>query len=169
MDGANRLIFCGVYTHSLDEKGRVTLPGPHRTMLSVSRSPNLFHLGYMPGNQYLNLYPLEKWETILEQWSDESRFPSTDDYMRAQRLFFGRVEEVTPDKAGRILIPPTHRDAIGLTREAVICGCRDKIEIWEPNAYKSYMKKVEELELLRRESSLDPGAAPSEGPRFPSW
>ncbi|MDR2353663.1 MAG: division/cell wall cluster transcriptional repressor MraZ [Deltaproteobacteria bacterium] len=164
----SKIFFGGEYYHSLDEKGRVLLPGPHRIMLAISCSPNLFYLGYLPGTSFLNLYTREKFESILLEWDNQDRFSSTQEYMDAKRLFFSKIDPVEPDKAGRILIPQKFRDWLGLTKDLVIAGARDKIEIWNLETYKKYEKEAEIRLATKINSLLDsPEVAP--GARFPSW
>jgi MraZ protein len=47
-------------------------------------------------------------------------------------LILGHAEDVKPDKTGRILIPETLREfmGIGLQRDVVVVGTGNAIELW---------------------------------------
>ncbi|MDR1165705.1 MAG: hypothetical protein LBO66_07510 [Deltaproteobacteria bacterium] len=168
MEGA-KLFFGGTDYHSLDEKGRLTLPGPTRAVIQLSCSPELY-LSYLPGTSFLSLYTYEKWVKVLAEWNQEERFRSTLDFMDFKRVFFSKIATLTPDKAGRILLPATHREWIKLEKEAVVAGCGDKIEIWERGAFVAYEKKRAEAAASDPQSFLNLAREEERGvPRFPSW
>jgi MraZ protein len=162
------LFFCKEYFHSLDEKWRLTLPVPHRDVLKEINPAALpLKLSYMPGTKFLNLYPPDTWETIMAAWQDESRFNTTREFMENMRLFMSKIDEVSVDKAGRILLPADYRKHIGLDKDAVVVGVNDKIEIWEAETYKAY-----ELEAIRRRQEREAAdeaaqVPPSRG--LPRW
>jgi MraZ protein len=165
---SQEVYFCKEYFHSLDEKGRLMLPLPHRKILEkVNTPPELLRLSYMPGTKFLNLYPSETWEIIMGQWRDEARFNSTKEFMENMRLFMSKIDEVTVDKTGRILLPAGYREFIGLEKEAVVVGVNDKIEIWEAETYKAY-----ELEAVQRRlerEAADAASPVSQGKGLPRW
>ncbi|MDR2460885.1 MAG: hypothetical protein LBE38_08910 [Deltaproteobacteria bacterium] len=142
-------IFSGTHYHSLDEKGRLTLPGQFKKVMEKADQGDWFYLGFMPGTRHLNLYTKDRWKKAVEEWSDPQRFSSTQEFMTAQRLFFANIEKVTLDKAGRILIPQHQRERCNIEREVVILGLFDKIEIWDPS-----LRKLEEDEEQKLSKSL---------------
>ncbi|MDR2350146.1 MAG: cell division/cell wall cluster transcriptional repressor MraZ [Deltaproteobacteria bacterium] len=161
------VVLSGEFFHSLDDKGRITLPVPLRQSLMSLGETDSLHLGHMPGTSFLSLYPSAKWNETVKAWSDESRFGSTLEFMNARRLFFSKVERVYMDKSGRILISPVQRERLGLAKDVVILGVMDKIEIWEAEAWR----KAEIEAIGEREKSLakeaDRDSPPSN--RLPSW
>ena len=48
-----------------------------------------------------------------------------------QRYFFGSASEGSFDKQGRVLVPPTLRNAAGLEKDVVLVGVLDRVEIWD--------------------------------------
>ena len=161
-------IFCGRYEHSIDEKGRLMLPGVLRDELRKSAAPDRLYLGYYPGTRNLSLYSVERWQSLAEAWRDERRFTGTKLMVEAQRLFFANLEPVSVDKAGRILIPSVFRERAGLVKEAAVLGVSDKMEIWAPAALDESDKEA----LERLEAALAAEAAssgPEAGPRLPQW
>ncbi len=47
------------------------------------------------------------------------------------RLFFGSSDEARVDGQGRITIPQRLREAVGITKDVVVLGVRDRMEIWD--------------------------------------
>jgi MraZ protein len=161
-------LFCGRYEHALDEKGRLMLPGPLRDELRKSIASEKVYLGWRPGGKSLSLYPVERWQALAEAWKDERRFPGTKLMMEAQRLFFANLEPAALDKVGRVLIPASFRERVGLVKEAVVLGVSDKIEIWTREALEESDAKA--IELFEAALAAEAQAGASEaGLRLPHW
>ena len=50
----------------------------------------------------------------------------------------------TPDKQGRIGIAPLLREYAGLRRDVVVIGALDRVEIWDPTNWETYLASEEE-------------------------
>ena len=48
-----------------------------------------------------------------------------------QRIFLGNACDVEMDSAGRILVSPELRSAVGLTRDVMLLGMGTHFEIWD--------------------------------------
>ena len=72
------------------------------------------------------------------------------------RFLFAGASEETPDKQGRINIPPMLREYAGLDRDVVVIGVMNRIEIWDPTALGGYSAEQEET-LLRAQRGGLPG------------
>ncbi|MDR0355398.1 MAG: hypothetical protein LBJ64_06640 [Deltaproteobacteria bacterium] len=127
-----RLSFTGRYDHVIDDKGRIMLSSNLRDMLSKSEFSDSLHVGHVPGTDFLSVYPYERWKVLVEDWTDEKRFPSTQVMLDSQRLFFANIEPMNVDKAGRVLVPSRFRDKAGLKSECAILGVGEKMELWVP-------------------------------------
>ena len=64
------------------------------------------------------------------------------------RALFASAYEVELDRQGRIVVPASLRDLLGLANDAVIVGARDHAEIWEPAAWDDYRKAMEAPDAL---------------------
>jgi MraZ protein len=119
-------VFWGEYEHTIDDKGRLTIPAKYRDRLGEAMvTRGLDH--------NLVLYPISEWEQLAAKLH---QLPLTDASARAlQRLIFSGAQEVSPDKQGRILVPPYLREYAGITGSAVIAGMESYIEIWDPAAW----------------------------------
>ena len=54
------------------------------------------------------------------------------------RLFFGSSDEAKLDGQGRLTIPQRLRDRVGIHKEVVVLGVRDRMEIWDRTSYERY-------------------------------
>jgi len=121
--------FLGRFLHSVDPKGRISLPAQFRR----GRESESFVL-IQTQPEALTLYPDEAWESVQANLLD---------YMKRQPEHRNRVlritadaVEVVPDKQGRILIPERMRRAAGVSDEAWVVGAINKIQIWDPARFE---------------------------------
>jgi MraZ protein len=142
-------MFLGQYQHSLDTKGRLTIPSRFRELLISDGA--YVTLGF--DNNLLLLT-----EPYFNRMSDRvSRKSLTEPNARLlKRLIFATAERVEVDKAGRILIPEFLRKAASLDGEAVIVGAGDYIEIWEPDRWSSQLAQLQDADAnIQRFALLD--------------
>ncbi len=136
-------MFLGQFTHSIDAKGRVTIPVRFRADLS----PGAYLTQGFDRN--LLLYTTESFQRLAQRAATLS---STDPEARSiRRVIFGRATEVSLDGAGRILIPPFLRDYAGLRDgEVVLVGAGDYIEIWSGEAWAQELASLTDAEVNAR-------------------
>jgi MraZ protein len=60
------------------------------------------------------------------------------------RVLFARASDETPDKQGRITVPPALRAYAGLERDCVVIGANTRMEIWDAAAWETYLARQEE-------------------------
>ena len=51
------------------------------------------------------------------------------------RLFHQGAKLISLDNAGRILVPTTHMERVGLNQEVMLIAYNDRIEIWDKSKY----------------------------------
>jgi len=119
-------LFLGEYQHSLDAKGRVILPARFRDQLGEH--------AYVTSEQdgCLALWTPEEFEVKAAEVKDRSRRGERD----VARVFFSGTVEASPDRQGRIAIPPGLRRFAGLERDVVVVGLYDHVEIWDAGAWR---------------------------------
>ena len=127
-------MFLGAFTHTIDEKGRLTVPAKFRADLAAG-------LVVTRGiDRCLAIYPMEEWERLAGQ---VSALPVTDRLARAfRRLVFADAADAIPDKQGRVLIPPRLRDYASLDGEVIVTGLNTYIEVWNPDAWDDERGRV---------------------------
>ena len=117
-------MFQGASALNLDAKGRMTIPSRHRDALSLQCEGRVTLTQHPHG--CLLFFPRPVWETHREQiaaWPMSAR--------AWQRIFLGNASDVEMDTAGRILIAPELRNAVGLTRDVMLLGMGSHFEIWD--------------------------------------
>ena len=128
-------MFLGEFVHTIDEKGRLTIPAKFRDDLNAG-------LVVTRGiDRCLAIYPLEEWERLAKQ---VSALPMTDRRARAfRRLVFANASDAIPDKQGRVLIPPRLREYAGFDSEVVVTGLNTYIEVWGQDSWGEERERVE--------------------------
>lgn len=127
-------MFMGEYSHSIDTKGRVIMPAKFREELRLSFVVTRGLEGC------LSVYTKEAWEQLAQAMK---KLQASKENVRAfKRFVFGSAAEVEFDKQGRILLPSALRDYAKLSKDVVVLGTGDKIEIWSKAAYEEYAAKT---------------------------
>ncbi len=120
-------MFRGQFTHSVDDKGRVSLPSRFRDVLAAD-GDSRFVLTPDPGSPCLHLYPYRAWEDYERKVSE---LPTHDQrIVRFRRLYVSVAQEGELDKVGRVRLPPEFRDRIRVEKDVVFAGMGKIIEIW---------------------------------------
>ena len=128
-------MFLGEFVHTIDEKGRLTIPARFRADLAVGL---IVTRGI---DRCLAIYPREEWNRLAGR---VSALPMTDRSARAfRRLVFANASDATPDKQGRVLIPPHLREYAGLDGEVIVTGLNTYIEVWNPDSWSGERERVE--------------------------
>ncbi|MGZ3183586.1 MAG: division/cell wall cluster transcriptional repressor MraZ [Telluria sp.] len=118
-------MFQGASAINLDAKGRMSIPAKHRDALQSQCEGRLTLTKHPQG--CLLLFPRPVWEKHREQiagWPMSAR--------SWQRIFLGNASDVEIDSAGRILVSPELRTAVGLTKDIMLLGMGSHFEIWDP-------------------------------------
>jgi MraZ protein len=141
-------MFLGNYEHTIDEKGRITIPVKYREELG---DVAVVTKGY-DGN--LQVIPQEVFDLMVERVRSLNVLdPST---RRLRRILFANAERIEFDKAGRILLPAFLRDTANLKDAAVLVGNLDVVEIWSPENWLTQQTSLSDIEANeQRLSTLD--------------
>jgi MraZ protein len=127
-------MFRGRYQHTIDPKGRLSVPAKYRNVLAESNGQTLI---LVPNGEALEVHPLEEWERIENRINEKSMFDA--DIKKIGRLYVSRAKEVELDGAGRILLPPDSREPCGLVKDVTLVGSgRRYFEIWDRRRFEEY-------------------------------
>lgn len=118
-------MFRGRFEHSIDLKGRVSIPSKFREILSSNFDERLIITNF---DDCLWAYPVNEWQKIEDRVAALPQFKP--EVKALQRVFISAATECPIDKQGRILIPQTLRDYAGITKDLVFVGMTQRIEIW---------------------------------------
>lgn len=129
-------MFLGEFTHSIDGKGRLTVPVKFRAALSAGM---VVTRGL---DRCLFVFPVAQWERRSKAIA---KMPLTQRDARAySRFVFSGAMDVAPDKQGRVLLPAYLREYAGIDGDAIIIGLHDRLEIWNPDRWREVKLEAEE-------------------------
>ena len=129
-------MFLGTHTPRLDEKGRLFLPAKYREELAggvVITKGQERCLYVFPGAEFARITEALRSAPVTAK--------AVRDY---GRVFFASASDEVPDKQGRITVPPALREYAGLTRDCVVIGANTRLEIWDAQAWETYLADQEE-------------------------
>jgi MraZ protein len=129
-------MFLGQYQHSLDEKGRLTIPARFRDLLDQG--------AYITQGFDRNLMVMTPtaFEQVYERITSVSLTEPSARLLR--RLIFSNAYPVEVDKAGRILVPQNLRQFLNLEGDAVVVGQGEYFEIWLPSDWNQQVKNLQD-------------------------
>jgi MraZ protein len=117
-------MFRGRYQHTIDPKGRLSVPARFRDALAQYEHS-------------LEVHPLEEWQRFEEKLNGQSLF--SPEVRKLSRLYISRAKDIALDGAGRILLPPDTRVQAGLEKEVTILGGgRKMFEVWDRARFDEY-------------------------------
>lgn len=129
----NTMFFIGTYNHNLDEKNRVTMPSRLRDKLGAIVYVTL---GL---DKCLAIYPEETFMQIASTLSKASSLQS--DNRGYKRTFFSNSYECEIDKQGRIKLSSELCEKCSITKDVVVIGVDDHVEIWDREQHKEMSKR----------------------------
>ncbi|TSC88350.1 MAG: MraZ protein [Microgenomates group bacterium Gr01-1014_16] len=127
-------MFIGQYEHSLEAKGRLSIPKKFRSQLDDGA---VLAQGL---DGCIFLYPKAAWEQLIYKLS-QLPLTRTDARGFTRALSYGATE-VEIDSLGRILVPDFLRNFAGISEICVVAGAIDRIEIWDKTKFASYTSQV---------------------------
>jgi MraZ protein len=131
-------MFLGQFQHTIDEKGRLTVPARFRDLLD--------------GGAYIT-QGLDQCLVVMTSPSfnrtlaDLSSMNMADPNARLlRRVILSNAFSIEVDKAGRVLVPQLLRAYAQLEGEAIVAGQGDYFEIWSPAAWNEQMKQIQDAQ-----------------------
>lgn len=122
-------MFLGRYEHSIDAKGRLTIPAKFRADLA---SGIVVTKGM---DRCLFLFPKDGFETLAARISE---LPITREEAREfRRQMFADANDDYPDKQGRVIVPPYLREYAGIDSQVIVIGLNTYAEIWSAAEWKN--------------------------------
>ena len=127
-------MFLGTHAPKLDEKGRLILPAKYREDLAGG-------VVITKGQERcLYVFTQEEFARI----TDELRKEPSAATRAYSRVFFASASDEMPDKQGRITVPPALRAYAGLQRDCAVIGANTRLEIWDAQAWDTYLATQED-------------------------
>lgn len=128
-------MFIGEYQHNVDLKGRLAIPVKFRPDLAQGAVVTRGLDGC------LFLFTTEEWQVLATK---VRQLPLTEPKARAfVRMMFAGAAELLIDKQGRINVPAHLLEFAKISKETVIAGLLNRIEVWDAKAWKAYQEQAE--------------------------
>jgi MraZ protein len=132
------LDFHGSFYHTVDAKGRVSLPAKIRTMIGQRV---VVTLGFDP---CVWILPESSWEGWLKKVRSMSQLEPA--VRKLTRHMVGNAQECEIDRLGRIRLSAPIRAYAGIEKDVVVMGVIDAVEIWDKNRFEQ--RQASDLEAL---------------------
>lgn len=128
-------MFLGEYKHTIDDKGRLTIPAKYRGDLAAG-------LVVTRGlDQNLVIYTLKGWEELAGRITSQS--VSNAKMRDLRRRLFSAAVDLIPDRQGRVLIPQQLRQFAEINSAVVLAGMYDYVEIWSTDQWQQRREQIE--------------------------
>jgi MraZ protein len=128
-------MFLGEYKHSIDDKGRVTVPARYRELLEEG--------AYITQGFDRNLMVLQP-DTFLGLSEKLDEMSITNAQVRQlRRMLLSRAERIAPDGSGRILVPNFLRQIVDISGDVYLIGSGAFFELWSAETWQQQRKELE--------------------------
>jgi len=149
-------MFRGKFEHTIDEKGRVSVPVKFREHLQAIADDRVVITNFIFSSvRCLDVYPHAAWVRLEESLLKRPQFDQR--IMRFQNFYFANAHDCMLDKQGRILLPPSLREYAALTRDVVFTSALEKFRIWDREQWNKVFGEVEQSIMANPEELSDLG------------
>jgi MraZ protein len=124
-----RTVLAGEFEHVLDDKGRLTLPAKYRKTFE----DGAYMVRLLDEEPSIRVYDQQGWNDFDKRYLEPLQEYGSQDETWQIRNVFRNLYDVAPDKAGRILLPGSFIEELGLEGKVKIVGNRTHLEIWNPD------------------------------------
>ena len=128
-------MFMGEYNYTIDDKGRITIPSKFRDELGTD------FIVTRGLDKCLFVYPKKEWDNVISKYKE---LPNTKDARAFMRFFLSGATLTDYDKQGRINISGPLKMYANLTKDCVIIGVNERIEIWDKESWENFITDNEE-------------------------
>ena len=123
--------FRGKYEHTVDDRGRVSIPARYRNEFTGKI------ILTMSVDGCIEVYTEDGFNQVASHVAVEP--PTTPEGRRARRAFYSESFDTELDRQGRILIPPRLRQMAAVNGTVIITGRKECLEIWNPERLEEIM------------------------------
>lgn len=128
-------MFYGQFENKLDDKNRLMIPKKMREQIG----DKIFILEYLDG--VISIFNPEEFDQLVVKANSISF--TQEKARKFARKIIGSAIDVPVDKMGRIQIPMHYVNKYAITKEVIIIGVGDHIEIWNKDEYIAYEEGVD--------------------------
>ena len=131
-------MFRGRYEHSIDAKGRTSVPSRFREVMIAQGDSRLVLTTGL--DTCLVAYPMTEWLAFEKRLSELPQFDA--DVVTLKRIYVSGAVECELDKVGRVLIPSALRKHARLGKDAMWAGMGGYIELWAKETFEELRADV---------------------------
>jgi MraZ protein len=136
----------GKFNVTLDEKGRIILPAHLRRILNEEK----LYITECKEDKCLWLYPLGAYNKRLEEIQNNTDPLLNREDRLVRRQFFDALP-VDITNSGRVPIAQNYREFAGLSKDCLVMGRGDYIEVWDEERYAKSSADTEEDSIAASE------------------
>jgi transcriptional regulator MraZ len=133
-------MFRGRYEHTIDAKGRTSLPARYRDVLSSIGERRIILTSAL--DPCLVAYTAPEWNAFEEKLAKLPQFDRA--VQKLKRLYVSGAVECEVDDSGRILVPQTLRDYAKLKKDVLWAGSGKYAELWDGELWKQHFETTDD-------------------------
>ena len=130
----------GRFEHNMDSKGRIAIPQALRMELQATEKPPI--LTSCIDAAAVGIYAQDRWIEIEERLATMSQVQP--EVQKIRRLIVSGAEECPLDSQGRVRVPQHLRDYAGLTKQCLVAGMGERIEVWDRARFDQEIASIRE-------------------------
>jgi MraZ protein len=144
--GSPQLSFLGNFAHTVDEKGRVSLPADFRKVLAAAGESSIVLTNYVSeGARCLEGFGLGAWREFEAKLRQKSRFSAK--LQRLENFYLSRAAECPIDRTGRILLPNHLRSYAGIEKDVTFTSSIHGFRVWDTRVWNLTFAAAEQALL----------------------
>ena len=125
-------MFRGRYEHTIDAKGRTSVPARYRDVLAAAGERRIVLTSAL--DPCLVAYTASEWSAFEERLAKLPQFDRA--VQKLKRIYVSGAVECEIDDVGRILVPPTLRDHARLKKDVLWAGAGRYAELWDKDEWQ---------------------------------
>jgi transcriptional regulator MraZ len=133
-------MFRGRYDHTIDAKGRTSVPARYRDVLAAAGERRIILTSAL--DPCLAAYTPAEWQAFEARLQ---ALPLFDDAVeKLKRIYVSGAVECEIDEVGRILVPPSLREHAGLRKDVRWAGLGRHAELWDLREWQKHFETTED-------------------------
>lgn len=141
-------MFYGEFASTVDDKGRVIIPARLRDAIPEAEEGTGF-VTRLGEDGCVTLYTPRRWRELEGEINRASQ--GARSARRRRRFVFSQTQTGSCDRQGRLRIADDLLKGAGITRQVVVVGVSDQIELWDGERWKAFKTEM----LSERQSDAE--------------
>jgi MraZ protein len=133
-------MFRGRYEHTIDAKGRTSVPARYRDVLDAAGERRIVLTSAL--DPCLVAYTSSEWSAFEERLAKLPQFDRA--VQKLKRIYVSGAVECEIDDVGRILVPPTLREHARLKKEVLWAGAGRYAELWDKEEWARHFETTDD-------------------------